>query len=169
MKLFDVIQLIGGIIVSVGYIPQIVQIIKTHSIRDLNIKTYLALFIGIGMMEIYATEQFLNGTAKMFFVTNTISLIMVGAILELISLHKYGVLSSKEVVKEALFITRWGDGATIATPCKVNLKTKEITDIVCVDYNADTPLEQECVEIDGCEYEVCGEDDSPKDGQFWIA
>lgn len=84
MSLFDMTQLIGGIILAIGYIPQIIQILKTHSTRDLNIKTYFALFIGIGLMEIYATWQFLSGTAQMYFVTNTMSLIMVAIILCLI-------------------------------------------------------------------------------------
>lgn len=130
-------------------------------------REYLALFIGIGMMEIYATEQFLSGTAKMFFVTNTISLIMVGTILELISLHKYGVFSPKEVVKDAMFITYWGEGAIIASPCKVNLRAKEITDIVFVDYDSDGPIEKTCIEIDGREYEACSMSEQPIDGQYW--
>lgn len=37
--MFDFLQLLGGIILSVGYIPQIIKIIKTKSAIDFNINT----------------------------------------------------------------------------------------------------------------------------------
>ena len=53
MDLFDILQLAGGVILAVGYIPQIAQIIHTKSCADLNLKTYLAMIAGIGLMEVY--------------------------------------------------------------------------------------------------------------------
>ncbi len=51
MTFFDYLQLLGGFVLALGYIPQIIQIITTHSCRDLNLRTYLAMVLGIGLME----------------------------------------------------------------------------------------------------------------------
>ena len=76
--IFDLLQLIGGIILSFGYIPQIVQIIKTKSVNDLNLKTFLSVFIGILFMEVYAINLAVNKTGYMFLVTNSMALILSG-------------------------------------------------------------------------------------------
>ncbi len=77
MTIFDVLQLIGGFILAIGYIPQIRQIIRTKSCKDLNLKTYIALAVGMGFMEIYAINLALSGAGTMFLVTNSISLFLV--------------------------------------------------------------------------------------------
>ena len=46
-------QLIGGIIMSVGYIPQIAQILRTKSSDGLNLKSFGMIFAGILLYEIY--------------------------------------------------------------------------------------------------------------------
>ena len=51
---FGVFQLIGGIIMSVGYIPQIAQILRTKSSEGLNLKSFGMIFAGILLYEIYA-------------------------------------------------------------------------------------------------------------------
>jgi len=76
--IFDLLQLIGGIILSFGYIPQIAQIIKTKSVNDLNLKTFLSVFIGILFMEVYAVNLAVNKTGYMFLVTNSMALILSG-------------------------------------------------------------------------------------------
>lgn len=76
MSIFDALQLAGGLILAVGYIPQIVQIIRTKSCADLNLKTYTMMSVGIGMMEIYAVHLALGGAGQMFLATNSISLCM---------------------------------------------------------------------------------------------
>ena len=76
--IFDILQLIGGLILSFGYIPQIIQIIKTKSVNDLNIKTFLFVFIGILFMEIYAINLVINKVGYMFLVTNSMALILTG-------------------------------------------------------------------------------------------
>lgn len=73
---YDLLQLAGGFILSFGYIPQIVQTIKTKSVEDLNLRTFLLIFIGIVFMEVYAVNLVLNGAGHMFLVTNTMALIM---------------------------------------------------------------------------------------------
>lgn len=74
--IFNLLQLIGGIILSIGYIPQIVKLVKTRSSNDFNIKTFVLCFIGILLMEIYAVNIVANGSGGMFLVTNTMSLLI---------------------------------------------------------------------------------------------
>jgi len=72
--LFDLLQLLGGIILVAAYIPQLRQLIRTHSAKDLNLKTYLFLTIGIVCMEIYAIHLVIGGTGIAFLVTNSLAL-----------------------------------------------------------------------------------------------
>ena len=74
--MFDILQLIGGLILALGYMPQIIQLIRTKSSKDLNLKTYLLVFIGIVFMEPYAINLVVNGSGLMFLITNTMSLIV---------------------------------------------------------------------------------------------
>lgn len=84
MNVFDMLQLCGGLILAVGYIPQILQIIRTNSCADLNLKTYVAMAVGISLMEIYAAHLAMDGTGQMFLTTNSISLALVLLICTLI-------------------------------------------------------------------------------------
>lgn len=88
MNIFDVAQLIGGIILSVGYIFQVKQTIKTKSVEDLNFTSYLSVFIGVGLMEIYAINLVLNGSGLMFLITNSMSLTLAGIMVFLILLYR---------------------------------------------------------------------------------
>lgn len=72
MDIYDILQLIGGMILSVGAIPQIEQIIRTKSVTDINLTSIIALIIGMILMQIYAVESGLI----MFVITNTISLLL---------------------------------------------------------------------------------------------
>ena len=74
--IIDIIQLIGGVILTVGYLPQIKQIIKTKSVKDFNLNYLLSIAIGVGCMEVYAVYQFSKGLATAFFITNTISTLL---------------------------------------------------------------------------------------------
>ncbi len=72
--MFDFLQLMGGIILSVGYIPQIYKLTKTKSTKDLDIKTFAAVLIGVALMEAYAINLCISGCGVMYLVTNTMSL-----------------------------------------------------------------------------------------------
>ncbi|MGG1219384.1 PQ-loop domain-containing transporter [Priestia endophytica] len=76
---YSILQLIGGFILAVGYLPQIVKIMKTGSVRDFS-RLYLGgIFSGIVLMEIYALFMFFHEhTAGAFLTTNTISFILSG-------------------------------------------------------------------------------------------
>lgn len=82
--MFDLLQLLGGVILAIGYIPQIAQLVKTRSSGDLNLKTYVYLSIGILLMEIYAINLVARGSGLMFLITNSISLALTTAITLLI-------------------------------------------------------------------------------------
>lgn len=80
---FNLLQLIGGIILSVGYIPQIAKTIKTKSVEDLSSAYYFNIFIGVGCMEAYAIYNAIHGIALMFLITNTIAWCLGGTMLML--------------------------------------------------------------------------------------
>ena len=87
--MFDLLQLAGGLILAVGYIPQIIQLIRTRSSKDLNLKSYALVCIGIAFMEVYAVNLALNGTGLMFLVTNTMSLALMICICVLIIITQF--------------------------------------------------------------------------------
>lgn len=92
--IFDFLQLLGGIIMSMGQIPQITQILKTKSAKDLNLKTYIMMFTGIFLMEIYAVNLVVHGSGGAFLITNTISLIASMIMIALVL--KYGKIQKRQ-------------------------------------------------------------------------
>ena len=72
--IYNLLQFAGGLILACGYFPQILQILRTGSVHDLNLKTYSLIFVGILFMEIYAINLVHSNSGHMFLVTNTISL-----------------------------------------------------------------------------------------------
>ena len=88
-NLFGVFQLIGGIIMSVGYIPQISQILKTKSSEGLNIKSFGMIFTGIMLYEIYAISLVvLSSSGHMYLITNSVSAVLSGLMCLLIKIYK---------------------------------------------------------------------------------
>lgn len=88
--MFDFLQLLGGVILSVGYIPQIIKLIKTKSAADFNIKTFVMVWIGIFFMEIYAVDLAVGGNGLMYLVTNTMSLLVQSILVVLILKYRKG-------------------------------------------------------------------------------
>lgn len=87
-NLFGLFQLIGGIIMSVGYIPQIVQILRTKSSEGLNFKSFGMIFTGIMLYEIYAISLVvLESSGIMYLITNTVSTILSGLMCLLIKIY----------------------------------------------------------------------------------
>ncbi len=82
--LFSVMQLIGGVILSLGWVPQIIQILKTKSVADLSLKSYLLILLGISLMEAYAVSLAVTGVGLAFLITNTMSLCVVLLVIILI-------------------------------------------------------------------------------------
>ena len=88
--MFDILQLLGGAILTIGYIPQIAQLIRTRSCKDLNLNTYLSILAGVTLMEPYAADLAIHGTGLMFLITNSASLIIVLTLCVLIIKIKKG-------------------------------------------------------------------------------
>lgn len=85
----NLLQLIGGIILSIGYIPQITKTLRTKSVGDFNPMYYRLIFLGIVLMEIYASDLVIEAHAGyMFFVTNTISTILSGTMFILTEMYR---------------------------------------------------------------------------------
>ncbi len=93
---FDILQLIGGLIMAIGQIPQIIQILKTKSAKDLNLNTYIMMFFGIVLMETYALNLVINGSGEAFLITNSISLIAMAIMLVLILIYGKGHRDKKD-------------------------------------------------------------------------
>lgn len=86
---FDVFQLIGGIIMSVGYIPQIAQILRTKSSEGLNLKSFGMIFAGILLYEIYAIALVvLESSGHMYLITNSVSTVLSGLMCLLIVCYR---------------------------------------------------------------------------------
>lgn len=76
---YGLFQLIGGIIMSVGYIPQIAQILRTKSSEGLNLKSFGMIFAGILLYEIYAIALvILESSGHMYLITNSVSTLLSG-------------------------------------------------------------------------------------------
>ena len=88
-NVFGLFQLIGGVIMSVGYIPQITQILRTKSSEGLNIKSFGMIFTGILLYEIYAIALVvLEGSGYMYLITNSVSTVLSGLMCLLIKIYE---------------------------------------------------------------------------------
>lgn len=75
MKIFaDVLQGIGGVLLAMGYLPQIKKILSTKSVEGLSPVWLSFLFFGIALMEVYGIYNL--PTTSMFLVTNSASLVL---------------------------------------------------------------------------------------------
>jgi len=90
MKYLYVLQIVGGAIMAVGYFPQIRQIVVTKSVRDLNIKTFMFLLLGLMMMEAYAIGLVVHDhTGDAFLITNSVALVLNLLVVLLIAFYRY--------------------------------------------------------------------------------
>ena len=88
IMIFDFLQLVGGVILSVGYIPQIIKLVKTKSAEDFNVKTFVMVWTGVFLMEVYAVNLVVTGSGLMYLVTNTMALVIQGIFVALIFKYK---------------------------------------------------------------------------------
>lgn len=86
--IYNLLQIIGGIILSGSYYFQIKQIIQTQSVKDLNLNTFISIFIGVGFMEIYSINLVKHGSGIAFLITNSLSLFIAGLMVILILKYK---------------------------------------------------------------------------------
>jgi MtN3 and saliva related transmembrane protein len=88
MNPFGLLQLIGGVILSTGYIPQIRQILRTRSTKDISLPFFLQVVAGICCMEVYALYLLVTKGEVFFLLTNTTSLVLSTTVVVL--KRKYG-------------------------------------------------------------------------------
>lgn len=102
MRVLYVMQIVGGCIMAAGYFPQIHQILKTRHVRDLNIRTFISLTIGLSLMEAYAIGLVVHeNTGDAFLITNSLGLAMNLLVVALIAYyHRRGPAELEEVVEE---------------------------------------------------------------------
>lgn len=75
--LFRVLQVIGGLIIIIGYMPQLRQLFKSRSAADLNLNTYLMITFGVACVEAYAFNMVFNyGVGRLFLISNSATLFM---------------------------------------------------------------------------------------------
>jgi MtN3 and saliva related transmembrane protein len=86
--MFEIFQFLGGLLLTIGYLPMIIQIIKQKSSKGINITTFLMLGIGLALMEVYAISLAVKGIAIPFLITTSFSLILVTALCFLIHFYK---------------------------------------------------------------------------------
>lgn len=79
--LFAILQLIGGVILSIGWVPQIILMCRERSAKGLHLNTVLSMFTGVLLMEIYAWDLISSGTGYAFLITNTMSLLLLTIVL----------------------------------------------------------------------------------------
>lgn len=83
MNPFGFLQLLGGLVLSTGYIPQIAQILRTKSVKDINLWYSAQIVAGIVCMEVYALYLLAAKGEWFFFATNTASLTLSSTVLGL--------------------------------------------------------------------------------------
>lgn len=96
MNFYDSIQLIGGLMLSIGSLPQIYRICKTKSVKDLSLQTNLYVMIAILLFEINLFHMVLTtGVGLTFLITNTMSLVVAITMVLLISSYRIKVTNKK--------------------------------------------------------------------------
>lgn len=82
-------QLVGGFILTAGYLPQIAKTIRTKSVDDISLQYYGLVCLGVSLMELYALYQVLvNHVAGMFLATNTMALACCSTMLFLVAKYR---------------------------------------------------------------------------------
>jgi MtN3 and saliva related transmembrane protein len=72
--ILNLCQLIGGFILTLSAIPQIVRILRTKSAKDFSLISYLLTDLGIFLMELYAIGLAVNKAEYAFVITNSFAL-----------------------------------------------------------------------------------------------
>ena len=76
-SIFDVLQLIGGGIICIGYLPQIWKVLRTKSVEDLSLGAFLTISVGVFFMEFYGIDLVLSyNMGHAFLITNTLNLML---------------------------------------------------------------------------------------------
>jgi len=84
----NICQLIGGLVIGLSYLPQIIQILKTKSVQDLNLPSYAVLGVGLSLTELYALYLLISQGLGMYLLTNSIGLLTIVVMIILVLKYK---------------------------------------------------------------------------------
>ena len=164
--IYEHLQCIGGFIILTGYIKQIRDIYAGASCLGLSLKAYSTVLIGVFLMEFNALNILLKGYGSAFFVTNTITCVIISHLILLIWARQ-DTEKKKSKTEDAFFVSVYDNESVILTPCKVNLNTKEISDIVRAPYAINGTLTSERVIIGGNEFPAEEAESGQNQDSFW--
>lgn len=72
--LFNILQLIWGILLTAGYVPQILKTINTKDVDSFSMNYMVLVSIWITLMQMYAIHLYMStGEWLAFLITNTLS------------------------------------------------------------------------------------------------
>ena len=69
--MFILIGIIGGVLLNIGCIPQVIKLFKTQRAKDLSLSSHLVYFCGIALLTIYIIHM----QDALFTVLNIIGLL----------------------------------------------------------------------------------------------
>ena len=165
--IYENLQCIGGFIILIGYIKQIRDIYEGASCLELSLTAYSAVLMGVVLMEFNALNILLKGYGSAFFVTNTITCVTVFYLILLIWTRQGAEKKQSIIIKDAFFVSIYDNNSIVLTPCKVNLETKEISDIVVLPYNIVGTLTSESVIIGKNEFPAEEAEFRQNQDSFW--
>ena len=165
--IYENLQCIGGFIILTGYIKQIRDIYAGSICLGLSLKAYSTVLIGVFLMEFNALNILLKGYGSAFFVTNTITCVMMLYLILLICVRQDSEKTQSIIIKDALFVSVYDNDSVVLTPCKVNLNTKEICDMVKAPCDITGTLTSECVIIGENEFPAEEAESRQNQDSFW--
>ncbi|SFX73654.1 hypothetical protein SAMN04487866_12110 [Thermoactinomyces sp. DSM 45891] len=84
MLFLVICQVVGGTLIAISWIPQVLQAIKGKTAHQVDLKPLSFLFVGTVLVEVYSVFLALQGEAVTLFVTNTIQLIVVTILISIV-------------------------------------------------------------------------------------
>lgn len=88
--MFILIGIIGGVMLNIGCIPQVIKLFKTQTAKDLSLFSHLVYFFGIALLTIYS----IHIRNVLFIVLNIVGLI--GLLIIIAGILLYGQFSIKD-------------------------------------------------------------------------
>lgn len=84
MGFYDYLQIVGGILLVIAFLPQIIKMIRTKSVEDMSLATFTMNFIAVGFMEVYAWNLWVTHDQPAFLITNSLGWVVAATLLVLI-------------------------------------------------------------------------------------
>jgi MtN3 and saliva related transmembrane protein len=75
--IYDILQIISGILAISAFIPQIVKTVKSKSVGDMSLPMFATNFTAACLAEVYAFNLWREQNEPAFLITN--SMVMIGA------------------------------------------------------------------------------------------